>query len=121
MNTSITTKLLAVFCAITFTASALAAEQDVTEKMFEAKPGGTLEMRVDRGSIKILSADSGKVEIKVVRELKRGSKQEARQAYEKHKIEMTQNGDTVLIRAEQPSFLKGLKNSQRNLQVDYTI
>ena len=91
------------------------------EKTFEAKPGGTLEMRVDRGSIKILSADSGKVEIKVVRELKRGSKEEARQAYEEHKIEMTQNGDTVVIRSEQPGFLKGLKNSRRNLQVEYTI
>ena len=119
MNISPTTKIFAIFCAIAFSVSAWAAEQDLTEKTFEAKPGGTLEMHVDRGSIKILTGDGEKVDIKVVRELKRGSKEEARRAYEEHKIEMTQNGDTVLIRSEQPGFLKGLKN--RNLQVDYTI
>jgi hypothetical protein len=121
MNTAMTTKLLAVFWAITFTATALAAEQDVISKAFEVKPGGTLEMRVDRGSIKVLTADGEKVEIKVVRELKKGSKEEARKAYAEHKIETTQNGDTVLIRSERPGFLKGWKNSRRNLQVEYTI
>ena len=121
MNTSFTTRLFGFSCAIAFSINALGAEQDVTSKTFEAKAGGTLEMRVDRGSIKILTANTDKLDIKVVRELKRGSAAEARKAYEEHKIEMTQDGDTVLIRSEKPGFFKGLKNSRRNLQVEYTI
>ncbi|HEX7860754.1 MAG TPA: DUF4097 family beta strand repeat-containing protein [Verrucomicrobiae bacterium] len=113
--------LFLTFLALASTANTLAAEKDLISKTFDAKPGGNLEMHVDRGSIKILATDSDQVDIKVTRELKRGSDEEARAAYEEHKIEMSQDGDTVLIRAEPPGFLKGLKNGHRNLSVEYTI
>lgn len=105
------------------------AEQDVLTKSFTAKPGDTLHMRVDRGSIKVLTADSDTVDIKVVRELKRASDSEAREAYEKHKIDIAQDGGTIRIVAENPSkgvrkrflFWQTFKLPFQNLHVEYTI
>jgi DUF4097 and DUF4098 domain-containing protein YvlB len=124
MNLSLKLASLTLAAATTF-----AAEQDVITKSFTAKPGDTLHMRVDRGSIKVLTADTDKVDVKVVRELKRGSESEAREAYEKHKINIAQDGNTIRIEADNPSagvrtgflFWKSIKSPFQNLHVEYTV
>jgi hypothetical protein len=100
----------------------LAAEKDTIEKSFNVQPGQNLFIHADRGSITVLTADSDKVDIKIVRELKRSSDAEAREAYEKHKIDIAQDGDTVRIEAQDNAgILKGFRNLFKNLHVEYTV
>ena len=94
------------------------AEQDVINKSFTANAGGTLSMNVDRGSIKIVTAKGDKVEIEVVRELKRASAEKAREAFDQHKIDFAQDGDTIRIEADNNGGFKSLFN---NMQVEYTV
>lgn len=108
---------LSLFSALLLPAISALAEQDIINKSFDAKAGGTLSMNVDRGSIKILTGNSDKVEIEVVRELKRASAEKAKEAFERHQIEFGQDGDTVRIEADNG----GLRNLFNNLQVEYTV
>jgi hypothetical protein len=115
------TQFARIFSVLSLAAvTAVAAEKNTQSKSFTVKPGQNLVMQVDRGSIKLLTADSDKVDIIVVRELKRGSDEEARKMYEKHQIEITQDGDTVRVETEKGLF-DGVKNALRHLQVEYTV
>jgi DUF4097 and DUF4098 domain-containing protein YvlB len=105
------------------TVAAFAAEKDVIDKTFTVTPGGNLVMRVDRGAIHVTSGNSDKVEVKVVRELKRGSDSEAEEIYAQHKIDISQDGNTITVEADNPNKSGGFfhKNPFNNLRVDYTI
>ena len=54
------------------------APKDILEKSFEVKPGGKLAMEVDRGSIRVTTSESDRVQVHVVRELRRASESKAR-------------------------------------------
>lgn len=111
---------LALFAA---GASTIYAEQDVITRSLPVKPGGTLVMKVDRGTVHVASSDSDKVDVKVVRELKRASAGKAKEIFEQHKIEITGSDNQVTIEAENPQrkLTTGFSNPFNNLQVDYTI
>jgi DUF4097 and DUF4098 domain-containing protein YvlB len=108
---------LCLLSALLLPALSALAEQDVINKSFDANAGGTLSMNVDRGSIKILTGNADKVEIEVVRELKRATEEKAKDVFEQHQIEFSQDGGTIRIEADNG----GLRNLFNNLQVEYTI
>jgi DUF4097 and DUF4098 domain-containing protein YvlB len=97
------------------------AAQDVITKTFPVKAGGKLNMNVDRGSIHITTSDSGQVEVKVTRELKRSSDAEARKVFDQHKIEMSSTDNEVKIEAQNPQKFHGFSKPLNRLQVDYTV
>src|SRR4051812_33924034 len=97
------------------------AEPDVMTKTFPVKPGGKLVLNVDRGSVHITTSSSEQVEIKISRELKRGSVAEAKRIFEQHKIEMTSSDNEVKIEAQNPQKLFGGNSAFNRLQVDYII
>jgi DUF4097 and DUF4098 domain-containing protein YvlB len=111
---------LCLFSVMLLSACTVLAEQDIINKSFDAKPGGTLFMDVDRGSIKILTSNTDKVEVEVVREIKRASAEKAREVFARHKIDFSQDDGTVRIEAENKT-LNPIKNLFNNLQVEYTI
>lgn len=120
--------ILCLFSALLLPAlPALGAEKDIINKSFNAKPGDTLYMKVDRGSIKVLTSNSDKVDIKVVRELRRASDSKAREIYDLHKIDFSQDGNTVRIEADNKQkggtgwFKNAFNNPFNNLHVEYTI
>ena len=92
MNKQIYSGVLTVLLLPAFAAF---AEEDVVTKSFSAKAGDNLYVKVDRGSIRVLTGDSDKVEIQVVREARRVSAERAGELFEQHKIEFSQEGDTV--------------------------
>jgi hypothetical protein len=114
---------LKLLVALSFVAlTTVAAEKDIIEKTFNVQPGQNLFIHADRGSIKVLTSDSDKVDIKIVRELKRASDAEAREAYEKHQIDIAQDGDTVRIETPDNSgIFKGFRDPFKNLHVEYTV
>jgi len=102
--------------------AAAQAEENELTRNFAAKPGGKLEMRVDRGSIQVRPSAGDSVDIKVIRELKNGSAKDLDRMLEQHQIEMEQSGDLIKITAEGNRNLLGwAKNKFRNLRVEYII
>jgi DUF4097 and DUF4098 domain-containing protein YvlB len=112
---------LIILTSALFAACAARAEEEVITKSFSVKPGGALVMDVDRGSIHVTTSDSDKVDIKVVREVRRTSSSKAKGIIEQHKIDISQDGNEVVIQAKNPQTFGGFKNIFNNLQVDYTI
>ncbi|MGZ8899808.1 MAG: DUF4097 family beta strand repeat-containing protein [Limisphaerales bacterium] len=121
---------LKLACVLTLATVGAHAEQDVITESFNVKQGDMLHMRVDRGSIKVVTADTETVDIKVVRDVKRASDSEAREVYEKHQIEIAQEDDTIRIEADNPSpgvrkrfffFWRTMQHPFQNLQVEYII
>lgn len=109
--------------AFALSLQSLHAGQDVISKDFDVKPGGNLMMKVDRGNIHISSHEGGGVQIKVTREVPRASASTAKDVFEKHKIEMSQDGDSVTITADNPNRSIGgiFSNPFNKLRVDYSI
>jgi hypothetical protein len=114
-------KSLGLPAALLLASSVIAGPQETIEKSFSAKPGGKLVMNVDRGSIKVVTGSSDKVEVKVVRELRKGTDAKAKEVFAEHKIEMSQNGDEVAIKAERPSRTFGWRDIFNQLRVEYTV
>jgi hypothetical protein len=111
-------------CALALLSAAhiTAAEQDIITKSFTAKPGGHLLLKVDRGSIHITTSNSDKVDVKIIRELKRASASKAQEIYALHKIDLSQSGDTVKIEADNPQKSRLFGNNPFNhLHVEYNI
>lgn len=99
------------------------ADEDLLTKSFPVTAGGKLVMNVDRGSIRITTSDSDKVNVKISRELKNVSAAEAKKIFEQHKIEMISKDNEVRIEAKRPEkiTIPGLDNPFNRLQVEYTI
>src|SRR5437773_6778683 len=97
------------------------ADQDIITKSFSVKTGGKLVMNVDRGSIHVTTSDSDKVDVKVVREVRRASASQAKEVLEQHKIEITESGNEVTVDARKPQKHFWGNNLFNNLRVDYTV
>jgi DUF4097 and DUF4098 domain-containing protein YvlB len=102
-------------------AVAVKADQDIITKTFPVKAGGKLRLNVDRGSVHITTSSSDKVDVKITRELKRGSTAEIKAVLEQHKIELSSTDNEVKIEAQNPHKLFDFNNPLHRLQVDYTI
>jgi DUF4097 and DUF4098 domain-containing protein YvlB len=106
--------------ALVFTAEG--ADRETLTKSFDVKRGGKLVMNVDRGSIRVTSSATDKVEVKVAREVRGASGAAAQKVYDQHKIEMKQEGDTVSVTVDRPSGKSFLfSNPFNKLRVEYTI
>lgn len=97
------------------------AAQEVITKSFDASQGGKLLMKVDRGAIHVKPGTSDKVEVRVVRELKNTSEDQAKSLFEKHKISFGQQGDTVTIETPEQRSIFNSNKMLNKLRVDYTV
>ena len=97
------------------------ADEDIITRTFPARAGGKLTLDVDRGSIHLTTSDSDKVDVKITRELKNASTAEAKEVFERHKIELTSTDNEVKIEAKAPQKFSSFKNPFSRLQVDYSI
>lgn len=123
IRSTMKTRLILVGVALLTCASQ--AEQDIITKSLSAKPGDTLKMRVDRGEIEIHTHADEKVEVRVMRELKRASSSEAKKIFEEHAVEIQEVENGILIKAERANKGKGggifRRDPVNQLQVSYTI
>ena len=87
---------------------------DVVERTFEVSPGGTLNVRTDRGSIEVETADADEVDVRV--------EVEARSDEDREKFEVAfeQNGTDVSVRGEMEGRSGWSWNGDR-LRVKYII
>jgi DUF4097 and DUF4098 domain-containing protein YvlB len=121
---TMTTQTRVLTYAVGFLAAsvlAVCAEEDITTKSFTVKPGGKLLMKVDRGSIHVTTSSNDKVDVRVVRQLKKVSAAQAREVFQQHKIDITGTDNEVNITAGNPRKGVRFKDPFNHLQVDYTI
>src|SRR5215471_3670914 len=64
------------------------------EKTFEASPGAKFILDADQGSCEINSADTGKAVIRVLREIKGGTRAQADDMFANHEVTLQQDGNT---------------------------
>lgn len=96
--------------------------KDKIIKTFSVKPGGTLIMEVDRGSIDIESSKEDSIRVEVERKKEASSAAQAGESFNAHKITFDQDGNTLTIKA------KGAQESngpwwffKRQMQVRYIV
>ena len=92
----------------------VAPDDEVVERTFEVSPGGTLNVRTDRGSIEVETADADEVDVRV--------EIEARSDEDREKFELSfeQNGGDVSVRGEMEGRSGWSWNGDR-LRVKYII
>src|SRR2546423_1506540 len=100
-----------------------AAEYDQKiEKEFQVSTGGKLIVRVDQGSIEINSAGADKIHVRVLRQVKGGSRAQADELFANHDVTFKQDANTVSIigRNKKDRFRFG-RFGRPSLQVRYEI
>jgi DUF4097 and DUF4098 domain-containing protein YvlB len=96
--------------------------KDMIVKTFDVKPGGTLIMEVDRGSIDIKTSAHDSIRVEVERKKEASSSAQAQEAFDAHKITFDQDGNTLTIKAKGPQENNGPWWSfRRQIQVRYSI
>ncbi|MGH8095258.1 MAG: DUF4097 family beta strand repeat-containing protein [Chthoniobacterales bacterium] len=95
MKTSLTTLILV---SLTTVAAVAATEENIHETR-PAKPGGTLVVDVDFGSIDVTPGESDKVVIDAQRKIEASSKEKEQKYFKDVPVTITTEGDKVMVRA----------------------
>jgi hypothetical protein len=92
------------------------------EKTFEVSPGGKLVLQVDQGACEITPVQTDKVQVRVLRQVKGGTKAQADELFSNHEVTFQQAGGTVsvLAKTKRNLSLSGRPN-QPYLRVRYEI
>src|SRR5438876_8800241 len=89
---------------LALTQSSVAAEfEGNLEKTFSITGAGKLSIDADRGSITIKTSAADKVEARVFRKVKAGSKEKADELFKDHEVTFSQDGNSISVVAKQKS------------------
>ena len=112
---------LPLFLAAATTASALTEEKG--EQKRDVAPGGTLVVDVDFGTIDVTGGDNKQVVVNAERRISGASEAKEKEFLEASPITVTQEGNTVTVRARRPKTGGWLANwgNSWNTEARYTI
>lgn len=99
MNTTRFPALSVLLVTLLLAQAAAAAESDVVKRTFAVGSRGKLVLDADRGSVAVRTGSSDQVLVEVFRTARSGMRGSAEELLEQHKIEMTQTGDEISIKA----------------------
>ena len=121
MKTSLTTLLLV---SLTATGALAKTEQNIHETR-AARPGGTIVVDVDFGSIDLTAGENDKVVIDVHRKIDASSKSKEEEYFRRVPVTITTEGDKILVRAtrKQETFARELWDmlGRHNSEAQYTL
>jgi DUF4097 and DUF4098 domain-containing protein YvlB len=104
-------------CALLLTPCwSAAVRADVVERSFDVRPGGTLRLDTDRGSIEITTVEAPRVTVRVERESRSGSID-----VEDHRVELEQNEADVVVRGDTERGLFGWRSSRLHVRYLVTV
>jgi DUF4097 and DUF4098 domain-containing protein YvlB len=97
--------------------------EDTINQSFTVRPGGTLYLESDLGSIEVQGAKANTVDIEVVREVRSGSESRTEQILKDFPVHFDQKGDDVYITAkyEKRGLDRFWNNIGRYLRVKFII
>jgi hypothetical protein len=94
--------------------AAFAETEERVNKSFKAQPGGQLVVDVDFGSIEVTPSDGSEITVDVVRKVHRDGNKEAEATFLKDRpVTISQEGNTVTVRARSNSKNWSWRGSQR--------
>jgi len=120
LQLSVATFLAPAWFAFGPSAAAAEVEKDL-EHSFAVRPGGTLVIEADRGSIRVIAGGDEKVEVKVFRKASSASGARAEEILANHAVTFQQEGNEVRVRAESSKQINGWLGRLSNLQVRYEV
>ncbi|HOC00342.1 MAG TPA: hypothetical protein PKM43_16555, partial [Verrucomicrobiota bacterium] len=120
LQSSVATLLLPAWLACGPSAAAAEVEKDL-EHSFAVRPGGTLIVEADRGSIRVVAGTDDKVEVKVFRKASAASGARAEEILANHAVTFQQEGNEARVRAESSKRINGWLGKGSNLQVRYEV
>src|SRR5712672_1070910 len=92
------------------------------EKSFQVAPGGKLVLDANQGSCEITTVEGDKAQVRVLREVKGGTKAQADELFANHEVTFQQDGGTVSVVAKSKKDLTAFLRANRPyLQVRYLI
>jgi DUF4097 and DUF4098 domain-containing protein YvlB len=92
--------LAAVLLALSHAAVLYGGTEDTIERSFTVKPGGTLKVDTQRGSIEVEGTSRNRLEVKVIREVRNTGRKQAEEIFEKFPVNFEQSGNNVIVTAE---------------------
>jgi hypothetical protein len=99
----------------------MAETEDVEQKSFDVRPGGTLTMDVTPGSIEIKSGTGNVVKVRVIKKAKASSERKAMELFEKYEIHYDHSGKDVTIESEYERSRGFFSSSRNRLNVKYIV
>ena len=100
---------------------ALADFNDIIERSFDVKPGGTLVLESDIGSIEIAGTDGNQVKIEVFLEAKVRDRDRAKEILDNFKVDFQQNGNTINILGDSKRSSSFWSKGENRLTVEFVI
>src|ERR1041385_8198108 len=88
-----------LFLGIGTVGSAAEYNQDI-EKEFQVAAGGKLIVQADRGSIEVKPDALDKIQVRVLRRVKGGSREQADELFANHEVTFRQDGNSLSINAK---------------------
>ena len=97
--------------------------QDTINKSFAVRPGGTLFLESDLGSVEVRGSGSDKVDIEVVREIRTGRESEAERILKEIDTKFDQSGNdvTVTLKYDRTGLERLFNNIGRYLRIKFVI
>ncbi len=117
---------LAILFSISFlltTCLTYGSLEDTINKSFTVKPGGTLHLDSDLGSVQVKGESANKVDIEVVREVRSGHERNAEQILKDFEINFSERDGDVYIEAKYDRSIMGriMNNIGKYLRVKFVI
>ncbi len=98
------------------------AAKDTIQRQFTVTPGSRLIVDADTGDLELKAGETSEFKITIVREVHCATEAEGKKALADHQITFDQTGDTVTVKATNPSLLgKARIFNNPGFQVHYTL
>lgn len=117
------TVLMAFSVILFLTGLANGSVEDTITKSFSVGPEGTLTLETDIGSIDVKTAEGNTLDVEVIRKVKTTSENKAKKILEDFRIDFSQKGKDVYIRAEyeRSGWQRFWDNIGKRLHVKYIV
>ncbi len=91
--------------------------KDTVKRVYDAAPGGTLEVDADVGNIEIRSGKDNKVRVVVERVVTVSTRDEAKSVLETHKLDIDRKGNTIWVHSRIESDRFAWRRTRNKLRV----
>ena len=113
--------LILIFAFLFCTAATWADIEKEVNRDFDVKPGGTLLIDSDRGSIEIQTSESDKVEVRILLTARTSRESRAEEIFEDFSLDFEQDGDNIKIQGDYSRNSGWFSSNNNKLRVEFQV
>ena len=113
--------LILIFAFLFCTAATWADIEKEVNRDFDVKPGGTLLIDSDRGSIEIQTSESDKVEVRILLTARTSRESRAEEIFEDFSLDFEQDGDNIKIQGDYSRNSGWFSSNNNKLRVEFLV